>query len=88
MTLHITRANIQIQTNELAVAYPTARHDLARALDNTPGLLLYSNYEFPGRYSRFDIGFLNPPLQFESSGLSFALALLAAAYTKRAPQGR
>ena len=34
-------------------------------LDTSRGVMLSSRYEYPGRYTRFDIGFVNPPLVIE-----------------------
>lgn len=36
--------------------------DLARDLDVRRGVLLTSSYEYPGRYTRWDLGFVDPPL--------------------------
>ena len=36
---------------------------LAAALDHRPGVLLSSSYDYPGRYSRWDIGCVAPPLR-------------------------
>jgi anthranilate synthase len=35
---------------------------LSDDLDSHPGCLLASTYEYPGRYTRFDLGFSRPPL--------------------------
>jgi len=35
-------------------------------LDSQLGVLLASRYEYPGRYTRWDIGFVNPPLMITS----------------------
>ncbi|HKQ60714.1 MAG TPA: hypothetical protein VJS92_05465, partial [Candidatus Polarisedimenticolaceae bacterium] len=35
---------------------------VVRALDSHRGALLASSYEYPGRYTRWDMGFVNPPL--------------------------
>ena len=49
-------------------SYHQALSQLARTLDSKPGVLLASSYEYPGRYRRWDIGFVNPPLMFEGRG--------------------
>lgn len=41
---------------------------LVRQLDSRRGVLLSSSYEYPGRYSRWDIGFVNPPLVITAHG--------------------
>ena len=49
-------------------ARPEAREHvieaLAEALDERPGVLLTSSFEYPGRYTRWDIGFCDPALSF------------------------
>ncbi len=46
----------------------TEIRDLAEQLDCYRGVLLSSSYEYPGRYSRWDIGFINPPLVITAQG--------------------
>jgi anthranilate synthase len=45
-------------------------------IDTHRGILLSSNYEFPGRYSLWDIGFINPPLYISCKGLNFSIEAL------------
>lgn len=49
------------ETSEVPVAGAT--NDLIDALDRRRGVLLTSTYEYPGRYTRWDIGFQDPPLE-------------------------
>ena len=51
---------------------------LARAIDRAPGVLLASGYEYPGRYRRYDIGFVDPPLCLTGRGARFTLEALNA----------
>ncbi len=46
------------------------------ALDRHRGVLLASSYEYPGRYTRWDIGFVNPPLALVSGGHTFRFSAL------------
>ncbi|BCA64664.1 anthranilate synthase component I [Fluviibacter phosphoraccumulans] len=39
---------------------------MLEALDQERGILLSSGIEYPGRYTRWDIGFIRPPLEFVS----------------------
>ncbi len=45
-------------------------------LDNQRGVLLASSYEYPGRYTRWDIGFVNPPVVLTSRNRNFQLSAL------------
>ena len=40
------------------------------------GAVFASDYEYPGRYSRWDIGFIDPPLELVSRGRDFTLRAL------------
>jgi anthranilate synthase len=46
------------------------------ALDSRQGVLLASSYEYPGRYTRWDMGFTDPPLQLVSRGRTFHFSAL------------
>ncbi|MFO0658414.1 MAG: anthranilate synthase component I [Polyangiaceae bacterium] len=41
---------------------------ISRSLDSTRGVLLTSGYEYPGRYTRWDLGFIHPPLVLTARG--------------------
>ena len=49
---------------------------LIAALDDQRGVLLSSGTECPGRYSRYDIGFVNPLLALTCRGRDFAVTAL------------
>jgi anthranilate synthase len=48
------------------------------ALDSHRGVLLASSYEYPGRYTRWDMGFVDPPLALVARGRDFWLSALNA----------
>jgi anthranilate synthase len=45
-----------------------AIEDLIDKLDSRKGVLLSSSYEFPGRYARWSLGFVDPPLEIAGTG--------------------
>ena len=55
--------------------YAAGINQLVRELDTSPGVMLASSFEYPGRYTRWDIGFSNPPLRL--SGCQRKLTLEA-----------
>ncbi|MCG8415893.1 MAG: anthranilate synthase component I [Pseudomonadales bacterium] len=55
-------SGIQVRRGVLPLNYRTAIDELATALNSHRGVLLASSFEYPGRYTRWDIGFINPPL--------------------------
>ena len=46
------------------------------ALDSRLGGLFASSYEYPGRYTRWDMGFVDPPLRLVSRGRDFRVEAL------------
>ena len=48
------------------------------ALDGHKGVLLASSYEYPGRYTRWDIGFVDPPLEVTARAREFRVQALNA----------
>jgi len=49
---------------------------LQASLDSHRGVLLTSSFEYPGRYTRWDIGFVDPPLVFTSRAREFTFEAL------------
>ena len=47
-------------------------------LDRRRGVVLSSGTTVPGRYESFDLGFSDPPLALETSGVNFVLSALNA----------
>src|SRR5260370_7792451 len=50
--------------------------DLIDLLDRRPGVVLSSGTTVPGRYESFDLGFADPPLCLETTGVHFSLSAL------------
>src|SRR6185312_17140750 len=50
--------------------------DLIELLDRRRGVVLSSGTTVPGRYESFDLGFADPPLALETSGVNFSLTAL------------
>ena len=57
-----TQGGIQIRTEVTPIDPQAAIEDLVDRLDSARGVLLSSSYEYPGRYTRWDMGFVDPPL--------------------------
>ena len=49
---------------------------LISALDEHRGVLLSSSYEFPGRYARWTLGFVDPPIEIAGTGNRFTIRAL------------
>ena len=71
-----TRGGVAIRRNVQAVDGKLAVEKLARELDTARGVLLSSSYDYPGRYTRWDLGFVNPLLEFTTREHRFAVRAL------------
>jgi len=71
-----TAGGIRIQREISDQPYRPADNALAGALDTQRGVLFSSSFEFPGRYTRWDMGFVDPPLVFTARGRRFTIDAL------------
>src|SRR6266851_2117511 len=77
-TSYTTRGGIRIQRETWIGPYEREHDTLARTLDDRRGVLLSSSFEFPGRYTRLDMGFVDPPLVLTARDRDFAVEALNA----------
>ena len=77
ITNYRTAGGIQITRSTRDVKGDHERASLLRALDSRRGMLLASSFEYPGRYKRYDYGFVDPMLMIEAGGLSRELRVTA-----------
>ncbi len=56
--------------------YAEGAMPLIASLDARRGVLLASSFEYPGRYTRWDIGFVDPPLKIVAHGRTFRITAL------------
>jgi len=68
--------NLLICKNTLEIPYENAIQPIVSRLDEERGVAFSSNVEFPGRYSCWDIGFVNPPISINGWGLQFSIEAL------------
>lgn len=55
---------------------PAEMTDIITGLDWRAGVVLSSGVEFPGRYTQWDLGFIDPPLKLEGRGFSLRMQAL------------
>ena len=67
--VHISRSAVEMQIDD-------ATESVLSCLDSQRGALLASSYEYPGRYKRWAIGFVNPPLELATRDRDFTLKAL------------
>ena len=75
-TTYRTRGGVEITHGVDRRRYPEAVEPLVDALDRHRGVLLTSSFEYPGRYTRWDIGFIDPPLEIAARGKAFRIRAL------------
>eukprot|EP00658_Telonema_sp_P-2_P032888 TRINITY_DN24250_c0_g1_i1.p1 TRINITY_DN24250_c0_g1~~TRINITY_DN24250_c0_g1_i1.p1 ORF type:complete len:303 (+),score=67.10 TRINITY_DN24250_c0_g1_i1:165-1073(+) len=75
-TLFHTHGGITVHRSSHLVDGDAVIKQIAQRLDNEPGAIFSSMYEFPGRYTRWDTGLVSPPLVLESWARKFELRAL------------
>lgn len=63
-----TAGGVYIEYEQQSLEYTHAIDPLVERLDAHRGALFASSFEYPGRYTCWDIGFYNPPLLITSTG--------------------
>src|ERR1700724_2394427 len=63
---YTTPHGIQVTRTVSQANFRRGLHHLVRDLDRPRGIYLSSGYEYPGRYSRWDIAATRPPLEIVS----------------------
>jgi anthranilate synthase len=76
---YLTRAGLAItRVAEQFTGGASRLDDLINLLDRRRGVVLSSGTTVPGRYESFDLGFSDPPLKLETTGVNFKLEALNA----------
>lgn len=71
-----TRGGVNIRRIVEGIPVEGAIEPIVDALDSRRGVLLASSYEYPGRYTRWDMGFVDPPLALTSRNRDFYFSAL------------
>ncbi len=73
-----TRGGVDVFRTTAALPGADPLAEVLARLDERRGAVFASGYEYPGRYSRWDIGFVDPPVELVASGRQFVLRALNA----------
>ena len=73
--LYRTRGGLEVVRTTRPIEAEPALAELTAALDQRRGALFSSGIEYPGRYSRFDFGFVDPPLLLETAAGTVRVAI-------------
>jgi anthranilate synthase len=73
-----TQGGVVVYRNSEEADGHAAVEQIIDRLDRQRGVLLSSSYDYPGRYTRWDLGFSNPPLELASRGREVTVRALNA----------
>jgi anthranilate synthase len=69
----MTEGGVHVTRQRHATPYANAVSEYIDRLDNRRGAVFSSNYEYPGRYTRWDTAVIDPPLGLISKGRSVSV---------------
>lgn len=72
----VTRGGIGVRVTTHAADYAKGTSPWIDRLDSERGAVFSSSYEYPGRYTRWDMALVNPPLVLESRGADVRIEAL------------
>ncbi|MGH7342353.1 MAG: chorismate-binding protein, partial [Candidatus Rokuibacteriota bacterium] len=75
-TSYETQGGIRVLRTIEEIPVANAIEPVIQALDTHRGVLLASSYEYPGRYTRWDMGFVDPPLVLVTRDRGFRIDAL------------
>jgi anthranilate synthase len=73
---YITQGKIHVSRSSKEISIDLATKEVLSRIDSQRGGLLTSNYEYPGRYKKWAIGFVNPPLEISTREDKFSIKAL------------
>jgi anthranilate synthase len=73
---YTTQGKINVSCSSKEISIDLAKKEVLSQLDSQRGGLLTSNYEYPGRYKKWAIGFVNPPLEISTREDTFNIKAL------------
>jgi len=73
---YLTPGGITVTRTVSKVPYSRGLHGILRKLDTERGVYLSSGYEYPERYSRWDIAAVAPPIEIVAAGRDIVLRAL------------
>jgi anthranilate synthase len=76
MESYRTKGGITVRRVVEPIPVDGAIEPVLDALDSRRGVVLASSYEYPGRYTRWDMGFVDPPVAITARGRSYEIEAL------------
>lgn len=72
----VTQGGLQVHAIEQVVDFDLALDPIFDNIDSHKGAIFSSGFDYPGRHSRWDIGFIDPALEFTAKGSEFCISAL------------
>jgi len=76
METYETKGGVTVRRVVERIPVDGAIEPVLDALDSRRGVVFASSYEYPGRYTRWDMGFVDPPVELSASGRDYAVRAL------------
>ena len=73
---YTTQGKVGVSRSSQEISIDVATKEVLSRIDSQRGGLLTSNYEYPGRYKKWAIGFVNPPLEISTREDTFSIKAL------------
>src|SRR5680860_598282 len=70
---YVTLGGIEISRTSEPADYASAISEMLDRVDNRLGAVLSSNYEYPGRYTRWDTAIVDPPISIQSQARNLTI---------------
>jgi anthranilate synthase len=74
----VTRGGVIVYRSSEVIDQKSVVEELIDRLDRQRGVLLSSSYDYPGRYTRWDLGFASPPIEIVAAERNVAVRALNA----------
>ena len=73
---YVTEGGIEVKRSRVETPYAGAVETCIDRLDGKRGAVFSSNYEYPGRYTRWDTAIVDPPVAISARGRSMRISAL------------
>jgi anthranilate synthase len=73
---YVSGGGINVKRSQVTAPYSTAIETTMDILNTRRGAIFSSNYEYPGRYTRWDTAIVNPPIVITSRGRNMSIEAL------------
>ena len=75
-TVFRTSGGIRIRSEQTDLSADSALDSVYESIDRNKGAIFSSGFDYPGRHSRWDIGFINPAIEITSSNRNLTISAL------------